>query len=71
MSAIPWIGNDFVEFLWGGFSVGNPTLNRFFSLHYLLPFILAALVVMHLIAQVKGLCIGNNTISIKLYAGTS
>jgi ubiquinol-cytochrome c reductase cytochrome b subunit len=50
MSAIPWIGNDFVEFLWGGFSVGNPTLNRFFSLHYLLPFILAALVVMHLIA---------------------
>ena len=52
MSAIPWIGNDFVEFLWGGFSVGNPTLNRFFSLHYLLPFILAALVIMHLIAQV-------------------
>jgi ubiquinol-cytochrome c reductase cytochrome b subunit len=51
MSAIPWIGNDFVEFLWGGFSVGNPTLNRFFSLHYLLPFILAALVIMHLIAQ--------------------
>jgi ubiquinol-cytochrome c reductase cytochrome b subunit len=50
MSAIPWIGNDFVEFLWGGFSVGNPTLNRFFSLHYLLPFILAALVIMHLIA---------------------
>jgi ubiquinol-cytochrome c reductase cytochrome b subunit len=50
MSAIPWIGNDFVEFLWGGFSVGNPTLNRFFSLHYLLPFILAALVIAHLIA---------------------
>jgi len=52
MSAIPWIGNDFVEFLLGGFSVGNPTLNRFFSLHYLLPFILAALVIAHLIAQV-------------------
>ena len=50
MSAIPWIGNDFVEFLWGGFSVGNPTLNRFFSLHYLLPFILAALVIAHFIA---------------------
>jgi len=50
LSAIPWIGNDFVEFIWGGFSVDNPTLNRFFSLHFLLPFILAAFVVMHLIA---------------------
>jgi len=50
LSAIPWIGNDFVEFVWGGFSVDNPTLNRFFSLHYLLPFILAALVAMHLLA---------------------
>lgn len=49
-SAIPWIGNDLVELIWGGFSVDNATLNRFFSLHYLLPFILAALVVMHLIA---------------------
>jgi len=50
MSAIPWIGKDVVEFIWGGFSVSNATLNRFFSLHYLLPFILAALVVVHLIA---------------------
>lgn len=50
MSAIPWIGQDIVEFLWGGFSVNNATLNRFFSLHYLLPFVLAALSVMHLIA---------------------
>jgi len=50
MSAIPWIGQDIVEFLWGGFSVNNATLNRFFSLHYLLPFILAALVCVHLIA---------------------
>ena len=50
MSAIPWIGQDIVEFIWGGFSVNNATLNRFFSLHYLLPFILAALVLMHLIA---------------------
>lgn len=49
MSAIPWIGQDIVEFLWGGFSVNNATLNRFFSLHYLLPFILAALVCMHLL----------------------
>lgn len=49
LSAIPWIGNDFVEFVWGGFSVGNATLNRFFSLHYLLPFVLAALVVVHML----------------------
>lgn len=50
LSAIPWIGNDFVLFIWGGFSVDNPTLNRFFSLHYLLPFVLAALVCIHLMA---------------------
>lgn len=50
MSAIPWIGQDIVEFIWGGFSVNNATLNRFFALHFLLPFVLAALVVMHLIA---------------------
>jgi hypothetical protein len=49
LSAIPWIGKDFVEFIWGGFSVGNATLNRFFSLHYLLPFILAALAIVHLL----------------------
>lgn len=48
LSAIPWIGQDFVEFVWGGFSVNNATLNRFFSLHYLLPFILAALAILHL-----------------------
>jgi hypothetical protein len=50
ISAIPWIGQDIVEFIWGGFSVNNATLNRFFALHYLLPFILAALVLIHLIA---------------------
>jgi ubiquinol-cytochrome c reductase cytochrome b subunit len=49
LSAIPWIGQSLVEFIWGGFSVSNATLNRFFSLHYLLPFILAALAVMHLL----------------------
>jgi len=48
LSAIPWIGQDFVQFVWGGFSVNNATLNRFFSLHYLLPFLLAALAIMHL-----------------------
>ncbi|BCS51505.1 cytochrome b (mitochondrion) [Aspergillus pseudoviridinutans] len=51
MSAIPWIGQDIVEFIWGGFSVNNATLNRFFALHFLLPFVLAALVIMHLIAM--------------------
>lgn len=50
LSVIPWLGHDFVGFIWGGFSVDNPTLNRFFSLHYLLPFILLALVCMHLMA---------------------
>ena len=50
MSAIPWIGQDIVQFIWGGFSVNNATLNRFFALHYVLPFVLAALALMHLIA---------------------
>ncbi len=50
MSAIPWVGQDIVEFIWGGFSVNNATLNRFFALHFVLPFILAALAVMHLIS---------------------
>jgi ubiquinol-cytochrome c reductase cytochrome b subunit len=49
MSAIPWIGQDIVEFIWGGFSVNNATLNRFFSLHFVLPFVLVALALMHLI----------------------
>jgi quinol-cytochrome oxidoreductase complex cytochrome b subunit len=46
-SAIPVVGTTITEYLWGGFTVGNPTLNRFFSLHYLLPFMLAGLVVLH------------------------
>ena len=49
LSAIPWVGQDIVEFVWGGFSVNNATLNRFFSLHFVLPFVLAALALMHLI----------------------
>ena len=40
-SAIPLIGDDIVVWLWGGFSVDEPTLTRFFSLHYLLPFVIA------------------------------
>jgi len=50
LSAIPIFGQDIVELIWGGFSVSNATLNRFFSLHYLLPFLLAALAVAHLLA---------------------
>jgi ubiquinol-cytochrome c reductase cytochrome b subunit len=49
-SAIPVIGQSIVTFLWGGFTVGNPTLNRFYALHYLLPFIILAVVLLHLIA---------------------
>ncbi|HWB51646.1 MAG TPA: cytochrome b/b6 [Stellaceae bacterium] len=49
-SAIPVVGQKIVTLLWGGFTVGNPTLNRFFSLHYLLPFIIVAVVGLHLIA---------------------
>ena len=47
-SAIPLIGESIVSWLWGGFAVDNPTLNRFFSLHYLLPFVIFALVFLHL-----------------------
>ena len=49
LSAIPWIGNDFVILVWGGFSVNSATLNRFFALHFLLPFVLAALAAMHIL----------------------
>jgi len=49
-SAIPVVGPSIVEWLWGGFSVDNATLNRFFSLHYLLPFILAGAVIAHLVS---------------------
>ncbi|MBM3732730.1 MAG: cytochrome b [Acidimicrobiia bacterium] len=47
-SAIPLVGDNIVAWLWGGFSVDNPTLNRFFSLHYLLPMVILGLVVLHL-----------------------
>lgn len=48
-SAIPLVGDSIVTWLWGGFSVDNPTLNRFFALHYLLPFLIVAFVGLHLI----------------------
>jgi len=47
-SAIPIVGGSIVEWLWGGFSVDNATLNRFFSLHYLMPFAIAGLTLVHL-----------------------
>ena len=47
-SAIPLVGPPIVEWLWGGYAVDNATLNRFFALHYLLPFIIAGLTVLHI-----------------------
>jgi ubiquinol-cytochrome c reductase cytochrome b/c1 subunit len=47
-SALPAVGHPIVTWLWGGFAVGNPTLNRFYSLHYLLPFVIAGVVVLHI-----------------------
>ncbi len=48
-SAIPGIGGDIVTGLWGGFAVDNPTLTRFFAFHFLLPFVIAAIVGVHLV----------------------
>ena len=48
IGAVPLIGNTITTLLWGGFSVDEPTLNRFFSLHYLLPFVIAAVVALHI-----------------------
>jgi len=50
LSAIPYIGDDMVTWVLGGFGVSNATLNRFYSLHYLLPFLLVGLALVHLIA---------------------
>ncbi len=49
-SAIPLIGENIVQWLWGGYSIDNPTLNRFFALHFLLPFIIVSVVVLHIVA---------------------
>lgn len=48
LSAIPYFGPSLVQWVWGGFAVGSPTLVRFFALHYLLPFVVTALVVLHI-----------------------
>ncbi len=47
-SIIPFFGESIVQWLWGGFSIDNPTLNKFYSLHYLMPFVIFALVFVHL-----------------------
>nr|YP_010714910.1 cytochrome b [Neohydnus jiuzhaigouensis]WDE20724.1 cytochrome b [Neohydnus jiuzhaigouensis] len=49
LSAIPYLGNTIVQWVWGGFAVDNATLTRFFSFHFLCPFIIAALVLIHLL----------------------
>nr|YP_009441303.1 cytochrome b [Gobiomorus maculatus]AGR92650.1 cytochrome b [Gobiomorus maculatus]ATN23290.1 cytochrome b [Gobiomorus maculatus] len=49
LSAVPYIGNTLVQWIWGGFSVDNATLTRFFTFHFLLPFIIAAVTVIHLL----------------------
>nr|YP_009349777.1 cytochrome b [Pseudokuzicus pieli]AQM39822.1 cytochrome b [Pseudokuzicus pieli] len=49
LSAIPYLGTDLVQWVWGGFSVDNATLTRFFTFHFVLPFIVAAAVMVHLL----------------------
>ena len=66
-SAIPLVGDTVVSFLWGGYSVGNPTLNRFFSLHFLLPFMIFGVVILHVWAlHVPG---NNNPTGIPIKSG--
>ncbi|TKW61910.1 MAG: cytochrome b [Blastochloris viridis] len=48
LSVIPFVGQDIVVWLWGGYSVGDPTLNRFFVLHFVLPFVIVAIVILHI-----------------------
>lgn len=48
LSAVPFVGTVVVEWVWGGFAVANPTLTRFYALHYLLPFLIVGLVVLHI-----------------------
>lgn len=49
VSAIPYLGNDIVQWLWGGFAVDNATLTRFFTFHFIIPFIVIALTIIHLL----------------------
>src|ERR1700684_3620929 len=56
LTVIPYFGNDLLEYIYGSFNISGPTLTRFYSLHYLLPFIIASLSIAHLITihQVEG-----------------
>jgi ubiquinol-cytochrome c reductase cytochrome b/c1 subunit len=66
-SALPVIGRTIVEYLWGGYSVGDPTLNRFFSLHFLLPFMIFGVVLLHVWAlHVPG---NNNPTGVPIKSG--
>ncbi|MFN3687493.1 cytochrome b [Salinarimonas sp.] len=66
-SVIPVVGDVVVSFLWGGYSVGNPTLNRFFSLHYLLPFMILGVALLHVWAlHVPG---NNNPTGVPIKSG--
>nr|YP_010385124.1 cytochrome b [Elodes marginata]UPL65134.1 cytochrome b [Elodes marginata] len=49
LSAVPYLGNMLVQWIWGGFAVDNATLNRFFTIHFLLPFVIMALTMIHLL----------------------
>ena len=49
-SAIPYVGTEVVQWIWGGFSISNATLNRFYSLHYLFPFLIVGLAVLHILS---------------------
>jgi len=63
-SAVPLVGESITTWLWGGYAVGNPTLTRFFSLHYLLPFLIVGLVILHIWAlHVPG---NNNPVGIDI-----
>ena len=67
LAAIPVVGDTIQTLLWGGYSVGNPTVNRFFSLHYLLPWMIAGVVVLHVWAlHVTG---QNNPVGIPIKSG--
>lgn len=67
-SAVPFIGNLLTEILWGGEGIDNPTLNRFYSLHYLLPFVMAGLSLVHLtLLHVHG---NNNPLGIESHASS-
>ena len=68
-SAIPFIGESVTNWLWGGFSVDNPTLNRFYSLHYLLPFLIFGLVILHIWSlHIPG---NNNPVGIDVKKGSN